>query len=215
MQVGASDDSPPRGQEGFASKPRPGEAKPWSCTLFESPIVLLGMALAPFAFGEPAVAADAAWLANPADGDFNNTANWDTAAVPDGTATFDASSNTNLSITSSTTVGGFTFNAGAYTFAQNQQLQFTGAGIIVNGGSVAITDNHIMNFLNASTAGDAAITNNGTLAFYNTATAGNATIVNNAATAFGDTATAGNATISNDGTVVFLGLSTAGTQYRQ
>ena len=127
-------------------------------------VIAAVLCLAPLlTLGQPAMAVDATWSATPSDGDFNNDANWVGGVEPDGTATFGSSTETDLSITSSTTIGGFTFDDGAYTFAQNQQLQFTGAGITVNGGSVAITDNHIMNFLNASTAGDAAITNNGTV----------------------------------------------------
>jgi hypothetical protein len=68
------------------------------------------------ALGQPALAADATWSATPGSGDFNDPNNWNPTTVPDGTAIFDASANTNISIASSTTVGGFTIDAGAVAF---------------------------------------------------------------------------------------------------
>jgi hypothetical protein len=86
-----------------------------------------------------ALAQDATWLLNPGSGNFNTAANWTPATVPKGTAFFGTSNTTNLFGTSNTTnlsftpsttnVGGFTFNAGAYTFVSDFTLiNFNGAG---------------------------------------------------------------------------------------
>jgi autotransporter-associated beta strand protein len=163
----------------------------------------------------PAFAADATWLASPSDGNFNNTANWSGGVVPNGTATFDASSMTSLSFSAGVSMGGWTFNPGApaYTFTSGQNFEFTGAGIIVSGGSVAITNNSFFSFRNASAAGPAAITNNNLMIFWNTSTADNATITNNDTLQFTDTSTAGTAMITSNsggGGVSFHGSSTAG-----
>ena len=75
------------------------------------------------AFAPGAVRAqDATWLLNPASGNFNTAANWNPATVPTGTAFFGTSNTTALTFSAFTTVGGWTFNAGAsaYTFANNQ-----------------------------------------------------------------------------------------------
>ena len=66
--------------------------------------------------------------------------------MPSGTAFFDTSSITSLSFSPTiTTVGGWTFNAGAsaYSFTNpaNLNLWFNGAGIVVNGGSATLTNN--------------------------------------------------------------------------
>jgi len=87
----------------------------------------------------PAAAQDATWSSAPGTGDFNTAANWTPGAVPSGTAFFGTSSKTALSFSSYTTVGGWTFNAGAsnYSFSNSQFVNFTGAGIVINGGSSA------------------------------------------------------------------------------
>src|SRR5579864_648976 len=140
------------------------------------------IAAAMVAASSPAAAQDATWLASPSSGDFNTGANWSTATVPTGTAFFGTSSTTSLSFSQDTTVGGWTFNAGAsnYTFTNDNVLlfsngyvlTFSGAGIVVNGGSAAITNaNGVLNFYGTSTAGSAAITNTiGVLNFYGTST---------------------------------------------
>ncbi|WP_245331946.1 hypothetical protein [Bradyrhizobium sp. NAS80.1] len=77
--------------------------------------LLAGVCLGPTA----TQAQDATWLANPGSADFNAAANWSPATVPTGTAFFGTSSTTNLSFSAfNTTIGGWTFNAGAsdYTF---------------------------------------------------------------------------------------------------
>ncbi|WP_244499887.1 autotransporter outer membrane beta-barrel domain-containing protein [Tardiphaga robiniae] len=141
------------------------------------------LGLAPFWAALPAAAQDATWLSAPGSGDFNTAANWGPAAVPTGTAFFGTSGVAALSFSASTTLGGWTFNAGAsaYSFTVGSSLFFVGAGIVVNGGSVDITNNSVMTFANSSTAGSATIANNFQLQFINTSTAGNAAITNGAA----------------------------------
>lgn len=185
----------------------------------------------------PVAAQDATWLASPTTSDFNTATNWSTATVPTGIATFGASSITSLSLSTSTTIGGWTFNsaASAYTFANNNSatLSFTGAGIVINGGSASITsnnafggvtfngsstagnaritnDNGQVNFNGTSTAGSASITNNATLYFNYSSTAGGASITNNQYLSFyGDNSTAGSASITNNAQLAFTGSSSA------
>jgi len=160
-------------------------------------------------------AVDATWVGG-TSGDFDTASNWNpNTAVPTGTASFATSGTTSLSFSATTTIGGWTFNAGAsnYTFTNDQALTFNGAGIAINGGSAAITNNSpgTLNFDNASTAGSATITNNNSLQFNDTSTAGSAFITNGGLTAFNNTSTAGSATILNGGLLQFLVTSTAGT----
>jgi autotransporter-associated beta strand protein len=165
-------------------------------------------------------AQNATWLANPGSNDFNTGTNWTPATVPTATASFGTSTVTNLSFSTDTTIGGWTFNAGAfnYTFtgANNQVLTFTGGGIVINGGGASIANNSDLEFKNGSTAGAATITNNFDLLFYNNSTAGNATIINNANSGvdFNNTSTAGSATVNNSGfggAITFETGSTAGS----
>jgi autotransporter-associated beta strand protein len=162
-------------------------------------------------------AQNATWLANPSTGDFNTAANWTPATVPTGTASFGTSTVTNLSLSTDTTISGWTFNAGAsnYTFTNGHSLQFIGGGIEANGGSATITNNFVVQFNGSSTAGSTTITNNHGVIFNNTSTAGSA-IINNSfggELAFDDTSTAGHATITNlnTGEVDFNNTSTAGS----
>ena len=195
---------------------------------------LAGSVLSSLLFCAPAWAQDATWLAAPGSADFNTSANWTPATVPTGTAFFGTSSTTSLTFSNaSTSLGGFTFNAGApaYTFttAVGQTLTFTSGGI-VNGGLANFTNNGLLNFFNTSTAGSAAITNDNQLSFNGTSTAGGSTIgnlgnlsFNNASTAasanldnaanltFNDTSTAGNANVNNNGNLIFNSTSTAGS----
>ncbi|OAF11672.1 autotransporter [Bradyrhizobium neotropicale] len=149
----------------------------------------------------PARAQNAAWNTNPANSDYNNTANWSTSAVPTGTAFFGLpSSLTNIAINASNSVGGWTFNAGNYQFtvgAAPTTFDFTGAGITVNGGSATITNNGGLAFRNSSTAGTASIINNWVVNFVNSSTAGNASFINSNTIAFFSNSTAGNAAITN------------------
>jgi len=85
---------------------------------------LASTAVAAMLIGTAAQAQDATWLASPATADFDAAANWTPAAVPTGTAFFGTSNTTNLSFSTSNTIGGWTFNAGAsnYTFNNTTHL---------------------------------------------------------------------------------------------
>ncbi|WP_051389780.1 autotransporter domain-containing protein [Bradyrhizobium sp. Ec3.3] len=159
-------------------------------------------------------AANGTWLTSPSSNDYDTGSNWSGGFVPVGTATFGASDTTSLVI-SSATVGGWTFNAGAsnYTFNVSNSLNFTGAGITINGGSATITNNSSLAFQNTSTAGGATINNNSSLQFGDSSTAGNATITNNngGMTYFVGNSTAGNAAITNTNLLYFYDYSSAGS----
>jgi autotransporter-associated beta strand protein len=150
--------------------------------------LLAGSAL--IAASLPTVAQDATWLANPGSNLYNAFANWTPATVPTGTASFGASNTTSLSFEDDATVGGWTFNAGAvaYTFNNSHHLLFDGAGIVINGGSVAIVNNSggTTTFSNASTAGNATITTNsgGGVFFTGTSNGGQAIFTTNAGGVF-------------------------------
>jgi autotransporter-associated beta strand protein len=174
-----------------------------------------------------ASAQDATWVGGKGVGppSFVNAyelpANWTPDIVPTGTAFFGASPNTNIFINNSASVGSWTFNAGAsaYTFSNTSSfITFTGAGIVVNGGSITYESQGpglgIANgliFENASTAGSASIYNGSSLAFTNSSTAGGSNIVNNFSLTFGDTSTAANSGITNNRGVLFGNSSTAGS----
>ena len=172
------------------------------------------VAVTAFASGV-AKAQDATWRSDPATHNFNAAMNWNPATIPTGTAFFGVSSKPTLEFSTNTTVGGWTFNAGApaYTFNNNQVLTFNGAGIVINGGSVAITDTStgFVNFTGSSTAANSSITNHGNLNFNLNSTAGNAIITNNFATNFNAISTAGAATITNNvgGTLRFSDTASA------
>ncbi|KJC57498.1 hypothetical protein UP10_28820 [Bradyrhizobium sp. LTSPM299] len=168
--------------------------------------------------------ADATWSTTPGSGDFNTATNWTSGFVPTGTAFFGPSTITSLLFTANTTLGGFTFNPGAfaYSFSNSQVLDFTSAGIVINGGSATITNSNAINFLNASTAGGATITNNsaGSTSFgvfrgADTASAGTANITNNSrgSTYFFAHTTAGSATLTNNynGSTYVFDASSAGS----
>jgi outer membrane autotransporter protein len=165
----------------------------------------------------PAHAQDATWLANPGSADINTGSNWASGSVPTGTAFFDTSATTALTLNSAATFGGWTFNAGAsnYTFtaAFPADLRFTGTGIVVNGGSAAITNGGagVMLFYNSSTAGSASITSHGSINFFDTSSAGSAAITNTYSMLFNDSSTAANATINNSFGLTFGQTSTAGS----
>ena len=113
------------------------------------------------ALGSPVFAQSATWLtaptvAGPVGGtlDFNANANWNPATAPGsvtqtGTATFGASTGTNISFSATDSIlDGFTFNAGAsnYSFTlsggtNRNTLVFNSVGIVVNGGSASFTNN--------------------------------------------------------------------------
>jgi len=81
--------------------------------------VLAVLALACFAVSSTAQADSGTWLANPTNGDWNTAANWSLNSVPNGSsdiATFDFSNQTDISISTPTTVAGIVFAAGASGF---------------------------------------------------------------------------------------------------
>ena len=187
--------------------------------------LLASTALTVIRLPAPARADDATWLASPANGSYFNGANWSTGRWPDPNSMgfFGASTVTNLGLGAGTNTqpSGWTFNADAsdYTFTNYGYLAFTGAGIVVNGGSVTITNSSVdgiypsyLDFHVTSTAGSATIINNSNTIsyFHNRSTAGNATITNSGNLYFNDTSTAGNATITNNSILSFWGSSTGG-----
>lgn len=110
-------------------------------------------------------AQDATWRLNPGSGDFNTGANWTPAAVPTGTAFFDATSQSAITVGAATTLGGLTFNASApaytITIAPAGSLTFAGAGIVNNSGQAqTLVNQNILAFTNNSTAGNATIVTN-------------------------------------------------------
>jgi len=161
----------------------------------------------------PVAAQNATWLSNPVSSDFDSSSNWSPGVVPTGTAFFGTSSQTAVSFSTNTTIGGWTLNAGAsnYTFAAGAALTFTGPGIVINGGSAAIIDNGGLEFQNSSTAGGATITNNSGLRFLNSSSAGSAHITSNSDLTFRDSGSAGSATIINAANLSFSNTSTAGS----
>jgi autotransporter-associated beta strand protein len=192
-------------------------------------------ALMTLGIASPSRAQDATWLAAPGSADFSTATNWTPNTVPTGTAFFGTSNTTSLTFSNNnTSIGGWTFNSGAsaYTFTATGDLAFTGAGIIVNGGSVALTSNFRLNLFNGSSLGSATFTNNGyvylndsssagtatiinngtSFQFLNASTAANSNITNNSLMYFSDTATAANATVTNSATgdFRFYNTTTAG-----
>src|SRR5262249_27465418 len=134
-------------------------------------------------------AQDATWSTNPGSSTFTDPNNWSPATVPTGTAFFGATTNSTVDINvgGATSLSGFTFNAGAYDISvhsiTHQFLSFTGAGIVINGGSVTITNSGV---------------GGGGVIFQNSSSASSATIVNNSGgvTQFEDNSTAASANIT-------------------
>ncbi|POR53195.1 outer membrane autotransporter protein [Bosea psychrotolerans] len=161
-------------------------------------------------------AQDATWQLNPGSGNFNAGANWTPATVPIGTAFFDATSQSAITIGADATLGGFTFNASApaYTITIDPaaSVTFTGAGIVNNSGQAqTLVNRSFLTFTNNSAAGNATIINNGTVQVLGSSTADNATITNNSNLQFSDSSTAGSARITNNNSLQFFNSSTAGT----
>ena len=190
-------DRSPAVLEGPADLPARGRLNCRVGALLAATVLGAGAALLPGA----ARATDATWLTSPGTGDFDTGSNWTGGTVPDGTAFFGTSGTTGLSVSTDTTIGGWTFNSGAsnYTFSNNfVTLTFTGAGIVINGGSASITNDGLLNFNASSTAGSASITNDLLLFFNDTSTAGSASITNNSELDFVTSSTAGSASITNN-----------------
>jgi len=97
----------------------------------------------------PAQAQDATWVGT--TNSYTTPTNWNTNSVPTGTGFFGGTGNPSLSITTlDGTVGGWTLNSGAQNYTFNNEspstFSFTGAGIIINGGSATITNNAVNAF---------------------------------------------------------------------
>lgn len=165
---------------------------------------------------QPAQAGDGTWLATPADGNFNDAANWNPAAVPNATAIFGASSTTTIAFSQNTTLDAIQLDNGAgdYSFSNgNFVLRFSGAGINVRGGSVTLNNSGVggqLLFRGSSTAATATISNTGQLTFDQTSSAGASNITNNGSIHFNDGATAGAAAILNKSSIAFNNAASAG-----
>jgi autotransporter-associated beta strand protein len=181
------------------------------------------------------VAQDATWLPNPGSQDFNTDSNWSTGTVPSGaTAFFSISAVTNLKTSLDTSVLGLTLNAGAsdYRLTNSHKFEITGPGIVIDGGSLRLTNkgtllfsgsstassvlivntfDGVVTFADASSAGAATIRNSGEIDFAGSSSAGSAIIRNWGGLYFTDTSTAGTATIFNNCCLIFSGNSSAGS----
>lgn len=174
---------------------------------------------------------DASWIGSGgAPADWNTAANWSSAIVPTGTATFTSSGTTTTQIrtSASAVVNALQFDAGApfYQFDFTEPLTVVGAGFTGNSG-VATMRGGSLSFLNSSSAGSATI-GTGTVEFHNTSTAANAHFAPTpgvfpaavVSVSFFDASTAANATFGcvfspptacHGATVTFFNTSSAGS----
>lgn len=158
---------------------------------------------------------DATWKQHPSDNDFDNPANWSTAAVPQDadTAFFGPSKITSLAFSESTDIGGWSFaaNAASYTFtiAADITLNFEAAGITGKSGGAHIVNNGRLGLFNEAKAGHAHITNNLYFSFHDDSSADHATINAKHEIDFFDDSGAGNAKITNNSFLSFNGNSSA------
>jgi autotransporter-associated beta strand protein len=174
------------------------------------------------------------WNLLPADGNWNNSANWNDATIPNGTgqiATFGLSDQTNVSLSAATEVGSIVFSptASAYTLtAPGYILTVSGSGISNNSGSAEtlVTQSATVNgtatrgriyFENNATAGTGiTIENKGgatvqseTL-FYNTSSGGNAAIQDFGGTSGNDQGTTGFTDSSTAGNAIITNVAPSG-----
>jgi fibronectin-binding autotransporter adhesin len=168
---------------------------------------LLSTATLLLALYSPAQAQNATWLLNPSTPNFNTPANWTPATVPTGTAIFDLSNTTTLTITQFTGVGTLQFTAAApsYTFNLSASLTITGGGIQGATSANAPTFNSTfagIDFHATSTAGTAIFNISGLapMDFLDSSNAGHATI---------NAGIAGNNDSFSGGFIHFFGNSTA------
>jgi len=196
-------------------------------------VLLATSALACVALTPAARAADATWLANPANGSFNDPANWVGGQLPSVTSTafFGSSSQHDVTISglNGTSLIALQLNSGSgdYNFTISSGLAFGGSsrsqvGILSQPGSGKATFNignsAAMQFLNAATAGNATIIINNSFApggvlFEGSSTADHATIAGTGQVSFFQNSTAANATISDSALGMlasFADQSTAG-----
>jgi autotransporter-associated beta strand protein len=182
--------------------------------------------LASVALATAAHAQDAIWRPDPPTSDFNTATNWVNSVLPGvlGTATFNASNQTQISFSQTTTLGGISVTTGsasepdlhAYIFQTNgNSVTFNGAGLnAANGASITFNNTGAtLTFAAGSTAGNSMLTNGtgGQLFFFDKSSAGSARIVNNGTLQFSDLSSAADATIQNNGgDLQFFGFSSAG-----
>ncbi|QCI63068.1 autotransporter outer membrane beta-barrel domain-containing protein [Phreatobacter stygius] len=173
-------------------------------------------ALTALAAAQPSRGQDATWRQSPGSSQLTDAPNWSSGAVPTGTASFGPSDTTALTLSNNMTIGGWTLDAGApaYVVTLGANLNFTGAGIVVDGGDLAIINTNRIVFQGSSSAGGAGIANNSVsgMAFFDSSSAGGAVIANNGGMTFFDISSAGSATITStsNGNLNFFDGSTAG-----
>src|ERR1041385_8590811 len=153
-------------------------------------------------------AGSAIWSPIPTSGDWNTDLNWIPPSAPNGsgdTATFDVTTNANVSLSANTEVNAITFNltASAYTITASPTFN-----LLISGIGITNNSSNTQNFV-ADVDGSG---NNGSITFKNSATAGSNVILSNSSasvtggnggtTNFFNSATAGNSTINNNGSTV-------------
>jgi hypothetical protein len=159
---------------------------------------------------------------------YNNGFNWSTSnSIPGNipgatdasdTAFFGTSNVTSIAENANLiTVGQWVFNPGAPTYSfgigSSAELDFFGAGIIVNGSGVNLSVAGLTQFFNNSSASRATITITpiGGVDFNNASNGGNANIVNNNFLLFTDDSSAGNANIINNASIQLEQSGSAGS----
>lgn len=192
--------------------------------------------LAALAIAEAAAAQDSSWRSTPPTNDWNNSADWDPAVVPSGTATFGASSRTEILFSQrNTAVGRMLFESGApaYTFVLDggQQLTLNGSGVEnlstnpatfligtrpTNGFPSTPPFSPTVRFEGSSIAGNSVFTigvptgfRDGELIFQDASNAATATITNRFVLRFEESSSAGASRINNNLSATMSGDSTA------
>ncbi len=190
-----------------------------------SAVSVLALTLAADLGGRGAQAADATWT-GAVNGVWNTAGNWSSGTAPDGTAVFNGASPTSITFASlnpfvfpnGTEIGTIQIDAGApaYTFTMgiggSDSITFLGGGIVNNSVNLPTLVNGglLIDFRNASSAGNAIINNGGGINMRDTSTTANSTITNTGFFAFLDFSSAGNAVIDNKNILQFANDSTAG-----
>jgi len=170
------------------------------------------------------------WSLSPADGQWENSANWSPAGVPDDQserAAFGSSSITNVTV-SFEDIHSVEFNSGANPFTITGSLLFNGGGVINNSGVTQTFTGGFYYFEKGATVSGPVTFSNSSIGFERTeqsgigcsagtgtyinplgmgfstrSTAGQATILGNSATVRFDKADAGSATIVSNGGATF------------
>jgi fibronectin-binding autotransporter adhesin len=196
-----------------------------------------GAAICAASLASPALAQDGQWRSNAPSGDWNSGGNWNPATVPSGTATFDSSTQTNITVASNTSIGTLHFNSGAPQYTINVQTPGTvftinGAGIVNDSASrprfiiQQVTFDapgahaSVVDFTNGSSAGNASIQvgsiifdlkGAGLLNFRGNSNAADAliAITGSGQATFFDHTSATNANITNEGDLIFADSSQA------